>query len=115
MIKFNKKAFLAALRNRTWNYAIKVHEDENAAQWTIYLGTEIMKSSNNNQNKGFSDLQLQQLQELLQPINARLDNIEDRLDKIEARIDHVEEEIKQINYRLDRIENCPTIKKELAL
>ena len=43
MIKFNKKAFLVALRNRTWNYAIKVHEDENAAQWTIYLGTEIMK------------------------------------------------------------------------
>ncbi len=105
MIKFNKKAFLAALRNRTWNYAIKVHEDENAAQWTIYLGTEIMKSSNNNQNQGFSELQLQQLGQLidvkLQPINARLDNIE-------VRLDHVEEDIQQIK-------NCPTIKKELAL
>ena len=133
MIKFNKKAFLVALRNRTWNYAIKVHEDENAAQWTIYLGTEIMKSSNNNQNQGFSDLQLQQLGQLidvkLQPMNTRLDNIEVRLDKIEVRIDHVEvrldhveeqqkeikSDIKQINYRLDRIENCPTIKKELDL
>ena len=99
MIKFNKKAFLVALKNRIWNYAIKVYEDENDAQWTIYLGSEIMKSSNNNK-QGFSELQLQQLQELLQPINAQLN-------KIEVRLDHVEEDIKQIK-------NCPTIKKELA-
>ncbi len=70
-----------------------------------------MKSSNNNQNQGFSDLQLQQLGQLIdvksQPINDRLDKIEDRLDKIEVRLDHVEEDIKQIK-------NCPTIKKELA-
>ena len=105
MIKFNKKAFLAALRNRTWNYAIKVHEDENAAQWTIYLGTEIMKSSNNNQNQGFSDLQLQQLGQL----------IDVKLQPIYNEIKLVKDDIKQINYRLDRIENCPTIKKELAL
>ena len=126
MIKFNKKAFLAALRNRTWNYAIKVHEDENSAQWTIYLGTEIMKSSNNNQNQGFSDLQLQQLSQLidvkLQPINDRLDKIEDRLDKIEVRLDHVEEQQKEMKNDIQimksdiqQIKNCPTIKKELTL
>ncbi len=32
MIKFNKKDFLLALKNRIWNYVIKVHEDENATQ-----------------------------------------------------------------------------------
>ena len=85
-----------------------------------------MKSSNNNQNQGFSDLQLQQLGQLidvkLQPINARLDKIEVRLDhvkeqqkEIKTEMIEVKKDIKQINYRLDRIENCPTIKKELAL
>ena len=45
---------------------------------------------------------------------SRLDQIEYRLDRVEKRLDNVEKNIKEIKHRLDRIENCPTIKKELS-
>ena len=43
---------------------------------------------------------------------------EKRWEKIEQKVDGLEQKVDdgftQINYRLDKIENCPTIKKELA-
>ena len=51
----------------------------------------------------------------IKQINGRLDKIEERLDKIEVRLDYVEKDVKDIKVRLDKIENCPTIKKEICL
>ena len=61
-------------------------------------------------NDGFTPKQLEQLglvmDAKIQPINERLTNIENRLDVIE-------EDVGDIKNRLTKIENCPTIKKEL--
>ena len=57
-------------------------------------------------NDGFTPKQLEQLGLLIKPINERLTNIENRLDVIE-------EDVSDIKNRLTKIENCPTIKKEL--
>ena len=78
-----------------------------------------MKSSNNNQNQGFSDLQLQQLGQLidvkLQPINGRLDKIEVRLNHVEEQQKEMKNDIQIMKSDIQQIKNCPTIKKELTV
>ena len=64
-----------------------------------------------NKQEKWNKNQQQKINDLEQKFNQKIDDIKVEIKKVDQKVDAG---FAQVNQRLDKIENCPTIKKELA-